>query len=71
MARHDGLLLVTCPECDGSAVTTRCVWVYERGCGFPHRDTEEDPCPGCEGAGQILVEGELVTLRDLEEMETA
>jgi hypothetical protein len=61
------LLLVPCPECNGSAVSPRAVWVYEHGCAFGHYDTEEDPCPACEGAGQTLVEGEPITMDDLEE----
>jgi hypothetical protein len=64
----DTLLLVPCPTCRGLAVTPRAVWVYEPGCGFGHDDTEEDACPECEGAGQLLVEGAPITMEDLENM---
>lgn len=58
-------ILVACPLCNGSAVSPRAVWVYEHGCAFGHYDTEEDACPECEGAGQLLVECEPITLEDL------
>ena len=32
-----------------------------------HYDTEEDPCPECEGNGQTLVDGQPITLEDLED----
>lgn len=77
MDRAAPLMLDTCPCCDGSAVIAKRVYVYEHGCGFSHPDTEEEQCPQCEGAGQILVEGppirpedvegEPITLEDLEE----
>lgn len=59
-------LLVPCPLCNGSAVSVRAVWVYEYGCAFGHYDSEEDPCPECDGSGQTLVDGEPITLEDLE-----
>lgn len=52
------LLLVTCPFCNGLAVTVRGVV----GCF----DGVEEACPECEGAGQTLVEGEPITMEDLE-----
>jgi len=64
----DNLHIVPCPLCDGYAVIPRAVWVYERGCAFGHYDTEEDACPECEGAGRVLVEGEPITIDDLDEM---
>lgn len=60
-------LLVHCPLCNGSAVSVRAVWVYEHGCAFGHYDSEEDPCPECEGNGQALVDGQPITLEDMEE----
>jgi hypothetical protein len=67
-AMSSGLLLVPCPTCRGLAVKPRAVWVYEPGCGFGHDDAEEDACPECEGNGQVLVEGEPITMQDLENM---
>jgi hypothetical protein len=40
-----------CGHCGGSGVIGRRVTVYEHGCGFPHDDTEESPCPKCDGTG--------------------
>lgn len=40
-----------CEVCDGSGVIGRRITVYEAGCGFPHDDVEENPCPECGGAG--------------------
>lgn len=68
MSRHDGLLLVPCPLCDGYAAVGRAIWVYAAGCGFPHEDVEEDECPECEGNGRVLIEGELIAESDLAEM---
>lgn len=61
-------ILVPCSLCNGLAKVGRRVTVYEHGCGFPHDDVEEDDCPECEGAGQLLVDGALITLEDLEDM---
>ncbi|MBB6306282.1 hypothetical protein [Xanthobacter tagetidis] len=36
-----------CSTCGGSGVITKRVSVYEHGCGFPHDDGEEVPCPDC------------------------
>lgn len=47
---------VTCSNCDGSGVIGRRVSVYENGCGFPHDDTHEEPCPECNGAGFFIEE---------------
>lgn len=41
--------LLSCPECGGSGVIVKRVQVYEAGCGFPHDDGEEVPCPTCCG----------------------
>lgn len=60
-------LLVPCPLCDGSAVQARAVWVYEHGCAFGHYDTEEDPCPECEGNGRVLVDSVPATQEDREQ----
>jgi hypothetical protein len=43
-----------CDACDGSGVFARRVTVYEHGCGFPHDDTAEEPCGGCNGVGGWL-----------------
>lgn len=40
-----------CSRCDGTGVEVFGVTVYEHGCGFSHRDTEERPCTKCDGAG--------------------
>lgn len=56
----------TCGECRGSGVIGRRVTVYEHGCGFPHDDTEEEPCPACGGTGETETEVEPVTLDDLQ-----
>jgi hypothetical protein len=46
-----------CVLCDGSGVIRRRVTVYEHGCGFPHDDTEESPCPKCDGTGDCAAFG--------------
>jgi hypothetical protein len=51
-----------CGHCNGSGVIGRRVSVYEHGCGFPHDDTEEEPCPECGGTGETETEVEPVTL---------
>jgi hypothetical protein len=51
-------MFVPCDNCDGSGIIARRVTVYEHGCGFPHDDTEESPCPECDGTGQREVEAE-------------
>lgn len=38
-----------CPTCEGEGVVRRRISVYEPGCGFPHDDIEEAPCPCCSG----------------------
>lgn len=58
-------LFVPCPECNGLAVKAIGCWVYEHGCGFPHRDSDEIPCPECDGHGDVEVEGAPLTLEDL------
>jgi hypothetical protein len=42
---------VECTACDGSGIQTFRVTVYEHGCGFPHDDSDERPCPHCFGRG--------------------
>jgi ssDNA-binding Zn-finger/Zn-ribbon topoisomerase 1 len=42
-----------CPECNGSGVIVYGVTVYEHGCGFPHDDTDERPCPECSEQEEI------------------
>jgi hypothetical protein len=55
-AERAGLLCErTTPECEacgGSGVIVSRVTVYEHGCGFPHDDTDESPCPKCAGTGR-------------------
>lgn len=46
----------TCEACDGSGVQAFRVSVYEHGCGFPHDDTDERPCPECLGDGGFVGE---------------
>jgi hypothetical protein len=48
---HGPFWFVPCGHCGGSGVIGRRVTVYEHGCGFPHDDTEESPCPECDGTG--------------------
>lgn len=55
----------TCDHCHGSGVETFGCWVYEHGCGFPHRDIEERPCSKCSGNGECEFEVEPITLDDL------
>lgn len=47
-----------CDECNGSGVYAYRITVYEPGCGFPHDDTAEKPCPECNGAGGRLDDAE-------------
>jgi DnaJ-class molecular chaperone len=55
------LILVTCPHCNGSAVTVH-------ASRYGDFDTYEERCPECEGAGQLLVDSEPITMEDLENM---
>jgi DnaJ-class molecular chaperone len=55
---REATMFVDCDHCDGSGVIARRVTVYEHGCGFPHDDTDEQPCPECDGTGQREVEAE-------------
>jgi DnaJ-class molecular chaperone len=57
----DNLILVTCPHCNGAAVTVH-------ASRYGDFDPIEESCPECEGAGQLLVEGEPITMEDLENM---
>jgi hypothetical protein len=45
---------VDCDVCNGSGVEAFRVTIYERGCGFPHDDSDERPCPQCGGNGGWL-----------------
>jgi hypothetical protein len=58
-------MFVDCDHCDGSGVIASRVTVYEHGCGFPHNDTDERPCPECDGTGQREVEVEPITPGDI------
>jgi hypothetical protein len=62
---NNQLMFVDCDHCDGSGVIGRRVTVYEHGCGFPHDDTEELPCPECDGTGQREVRVEPITPGDI------
>jgi DnaJ-class molecular chaperone len=55
---REATMFVDCDHCDGSGVIARRVTVYEHGCGVPHDDTDEQPCPECDGTGQREVEAE-------------
>lgn len=44
-----------CETCRGSGVIVKRVTVYEAGCGFPHDDGEERPCPDCCGPDPDLL----------------
>jgi hypothetical protein len=50
-------MFVNCDHCDGSGIIARRVSVYEHGCGVPHDDTDEQPCPECDGTGQREIVG--------------
>lgn len=54
----------TCDHCNGSGVEAFRITVYEHRCGFPHDDSDERPCPACDGAGQREYEVESITLED-------
>jgi hypothetical protein len=51
-------MFVPCDNCDGSGIIARRVTVYEHGCGVPHDDTDERPCPKCDGTGEREITGE-------------
>lgn len=61
-------IFATCSHCSGSGVEVFRVTVYEHGCGFPHDDSDERPCPACNGEGVLETEAEPITLEDLENM---
>jgi len=46
----------TCPKCSGEGGFEKPIQVYERGCGFPHDDSEWAECDLCKGAGGFLCE---------------
>lgn len=48
---HGPWYFVVCPCCAGSGIIAQAITVYEPGCGFPHKDTDERPCPECDGTG--------------------
>jgi hypothetical protein len=50
-------MFVDCDHCDGSGVIAQRVTVYEHGCGVPHDDTDERPCPKCDGTGEREITG--------------
>lgn len=47
-----------CETCDGEGHIVIAITVYEAGCGFPHDDTDERPCPTCGGAGGDIIDME-------------
>lgn len=59
------LQIFTCAACDGKGYTVHRVAVYEHGCGFPHDDSEERPCPECSGYGEFIgpCQGDAVPAR--------
>lgn len=62
-------ILVLCETCGSEGrIIVRCM-AYEPGCATPHHHGERDEgeCPDCEGTGYALIEGEPITLEDLEE----
>lgn len=59
-------IFVECEACGGSAVQVIGCWVFEHGCGFAHRDTDEIPCPACDGFGEVEIKGNPLTLEDLD-----
>jgi hypothetical protein len=54
---REATMLVDCDHCDGSGIIARRVSVYEHGCGVPHDDTDERPCPKCDGTGEREITG--------------
>lgn len=49
---------VRCSECDGAGVVAGPTFdTYEIGCGTPHGDHGEEPCPECNGTGRDHVGG--------------
>jgi hypothetical protein len=56
-ALREATMFVNCDHCDGSGIIARRVSVYEHGCGVPHDDTDEQPCPECDGTGQREIVG--------------
>lgn len=60
-------IFVQCAGCNGEGRQYRSAWVYDRGCGYSYPDVEDDgECPYCEGFGSEEIEGEPITLEDLE-----
>lgn len=53
---QERLTLAVCETCAGDGCIRRLITVYEHGCGFPHDDVEEQPCPDCGGSGEIAVQ---------------
>jgi len=47
-----------CDACGGEGSIAYAITVYEPGCGFPHGDAAEKPCPTCGGAGGFIDEVE-------------
>lgn len=63
--------IVECAACGGEGRILVSGWVYEHGCGVPHRDLLDDGrCDLCDGTGGEIIETEPVTLEDLEELAT-
>jgi hypothetical protein len=50
-AEYEPERIVNCPDCGGEGVIYKAIWVYERGCGFPHEDVSADACSTCNGVG--------------------
>lgn len=62
-------IFVRCETCGGEGRRLESYWVYEHGCGFPHPDVEDcGRCEVCDGTGEEEVEGEPITLDDLDEI---
>lgn len=63
-------IFIECEACGGEGRKLESGWVYEHGCGFPHRDAiDVGPCPRCDGMCSEEISGEPITLEDLEMMQ--
>lgn len=61
-------IFVCCAGCDGEGRDYREGWFYDRFFGQVQDVEDCGPCPYCDGFGSEEVEGEPITLEDLEEM---
>jgi hypothetical protein len=61
--------LQLCPSCGGEGYELVSFWVYEHGCGVPHRDVAHGRrCEECNGDGLALIPVEPIDEEDLKQL---